>query len=278
VSSSVHLDLDLLTAIAKTVERVGTWAGFEWWALPDAVNEFSVAMKKQMDLRNEARNLDVFNRDFHGCDYVRFPKVLKAGRRVLIETLEEGESIKKSFKKDVEERRRLAVPLITVFLRMVFVHNLIHCDLHPGNRLVSKDGTLTILDAGIAASLGEEDRSNLRDLFGAVVMNRGREAGLMIVDRARVEKCKDREAFAKEIEGIVNRFHDLRKSGLTLGGVKIGALLGEVLSACRRHGVMLEPKMANVVLSTIVLEGVGRTMDPDLNLFEAAMPFLTMRK
>jgi aarF domain-containing kinase len=55
-------------------------------------------------------------------------------------------------------------------------------------------------------------------------------------------------------------------------------LLGEVLGVCRRHGVMLEPKMANVVLSTIVLEGVGRTMDPGLNLFKAAMPFVTMRK
>jgi len=66
--------------------------------------------------------------------------------------------------------------------------------------------------------------------------------------------------------------------GLTLGGIKIGVLLGEVLGVCRRHGVMLEPKMANVVLSTIVLEGVGRTMDPGLNLFKAAMPFVTMRK
>jgi predicted unusual protein kinase regulating ubiquinone biosynthesis (AarF/ABC1/UbiB family) len=81
---------------------------------------------------------------------------------------------------------------------MVFLNNLIHCDLHPGNILVTPSNKLVFLDAGIAARLGEEDQRNLRDLFRAVVMNEGKEAGRMIVDRARRERCEDREQVSRE--------------------------------------------------------------------------------
>lgn len=157
---------------------------------------------------------------------------------------------------------------------MVFTHSFIHCDLHPGNILVKSDGRLVFLDVGIVCELKENDRKNLRDLFKAVVFNQGYEAGLMIVDRAKREECEDKEKFAREIGKIIEEFHEQRSIGLTLGAVKIGSLLSRVLDLCRVHKVLLEPAMANVVLSTIVLEGVGRTLDPDLNLFKAATPFL----
>ena len=76
------------------------------------------------------------------------------------------------------------------------------------------------------------------------------------------------------VASIVEEFHDRRSKGLTLGAVKIGSLMGRVLELCRSHGVLLEPAMANVVLSTLVLEGLGRTLDPDLNLIDAALPFI----
>ena len=96
----------------------------------------------------------------------------------------------------------------------------------------------------------------------------------MIVGRAKRQKCRDPEGFAIKIGEIVSDFHSHRSIGLTLGAVKIGNLMSRVLELCRSHKVLLEPAMANVVLSTIVLEGVGRTLDPDMNLFKAAMPFL----
>jgi len=62
--------------------------------------------------------------------------------------------------------------------------------------------------------------------------------------------------------------------GLTLGAVRVGALLGQVLDLCRKYHVEIDPAMSSVVVSMLVLEGLGRSLDPDLNLMKAAMPFL----
>lgn len=142
--------------------------------------------------------------------------------------------------------------------------------------------TIVFLDAGIATSLQPNDRRNLRDLFKAVVLNDGYKAGSLMVERARYERCSSipggKHAFASGVSNIVSDFHDRRKQGLTLGAVRVGALLGRVLDLCRVYGVEIDPAMSSVVVSLLVLEGLGRSLDPELNLMKAAVPFLVGRK
>jgi aarF domain-containing kinase len=137
---------------------------------------------------------------------------------------------------------------------------------------------IVFLDAGIAVQLDEETKQNLLDLFRAVVLNDGKGAGRMMVERAKYERCSSVaggvESFSDGIGDIVSEFHDRRKEGLTLGAVRIGTLLTRVLDLCRIHGVEIDPAMANVIISTLVLEGLGRSLEPSLNLIDFAMPFI----
>jgi aarF domain-containing kinase len=170
---------------------------------------------------------------------------------------------------------------------MVFIDNFVHADLHPGNVLVrevpgqEEKYTIVFVDAGIAMSLNPNDQQNLLDLFKAVVLNDGYNAGALMVERARYERCSSipggKHAFASGIAEIVSEFHDRSKQGLTLGAVRVGSLLGRVLDLCRRYGVEIDPSMASVIVSMLVLEGLGRSLDPDLNLMKAAMPFILGR-
>jgi len=141
--------------------------------------------------------------------------------------------------------------------------------------------TIYLLDAGLSTSLDQQDQKNLRDLFKAVIMNNGRMAGQLMVERAQDQCCNNiegrKDAFTKGVGDIVADFHDRRKEGLTLNAVRIGDLLGRVLDLCRVYSVAIDPAMANVVLSTLVLEGLGRALDPDLNLIDIAMPFILGR-
>jgi hypothetical protein len=77
--------------------------------------------------------------------------------------------------------------------------------------------TIIFLDAGIATSLKPNDRKNLRDLFRAVVLNDGYNAGALMVERARYERCSSvpggKHAFASGVSNIVSEFHDRRKQG-----------------------------------------------------------------
>jgi len=274
---------------------------------PRAVRTFAAVMRDQVDLRIEGRNLDTFRQNFgrthggggatdptHGGDVVDFPRPVSGWvtAHVLVESLEEGTPVADYCTDDSERgrRRRAAVarPLLLSFLKMVFADNFVHCDLHPGNILVREvtgpDGgrrhAVVFLDAGLATSLGPGDRRNLMELFRAVVLDRGAEAGRLMVDRARYERCSDvpgcTEAFAAGVGGLVREFHASRQAegGLTLHNVKIGSLLGRMLDLCRVHGVEIDPGMANIVLSTLVLEGLGRSLDPELNLMDCAVPFV----
>jgi aarF domain-containing kinase len=137
---------------------------------------------------------------------------------------------------------------------------------------------IVFLDAGIATSLTPTDQQNLIDLFRAVLLDDGYEAGKLMVLRAKSERCSQVEggieAFAQGVADLVSEFHDRRKAGLTLGAVHIGSLLHRVLDLCRIHGVEIDPSMASIVLSTLVLEGLGRSLHPDLNLIDFAIPFV----
>ncbi len=141
--------------------------------------------------------------------------------------------------------------------------------------------TIVFLDAGIVTELKKQDQQNLKDLFKAVITNDGKEAGRLMISRAKYERCSQVEGgietFSKGIEDIVSEFHDRRKQGLTLGVVRIGTLLSRVLDLCRVHGVEIDPAMSNIVMSTLVLEGLGRTLDANLNLIDIALPFILGR-
>ena len=141
--------------------------------------------------------------------------------------------------------------------------------------------SIVFLDAGIVVSLSPDDKRNLFDLFRAVVFNNGNRAGRLMIERAKYERCSqnpsDIERFSEGIEEIVTEFHDRRKEGLTLGAVRIGVLLNRVLDLCRTYKVEIDPAMASVVISTLVLEGLGRSLSPDLDLLTFARPFLLLR-
>lgn len=215
-------------------------------------------------------------------------------------------------------RKKLASPLLRAFLKMVFIDNFVHwyelrntqlcffsllsqlafSDLHPGNILVQAEVTpeqkgwfatrgssirhkIVFLDAGIATSLSKDDQRNLIDLFRAVLLDDGDQAGRLMVERAKYERCSSIEggvdAFATGISELVSEFHDRRREGLTLGAVRIGSLLSRVLDLCRRYGVEIDPAMASIVVSTLVLEGLGRSLEPHLNLIDFAVPFVLGR-
>lgn len=307
----VDRDLALMQHIADFIEKSIPFEVVKMLSLPRAVSNFADVMSRQVDLRVEGDNLRTFRENFGCTGYskddvvsshppaITFPRPEPGwvAERVLVEE-HAGDAavpISRYLADDSPEglktREILAGPLLRSFLKMVFVDNFIHSDLHPGNVLVRAvpnksnpkrvNYTIVFLDAGIATSLQSNDKKNLRDLFKAVVLNDGYNAGILMVERARYERCTaipgGKHAFASGVADIVSEFHDRRKQGLTLGAVRVGALLGQVLDLCRRYSVEIDPAMSSVVVSMLVLEGLGRSLDPNLNLMKAAVPFLLGR-
>ncbi|KAJ9259754.1 hypothetical protein DTO212C5_8557 [Paecilomyces variotii] len=131
---------------------------------------------------------------------------------------------------------------------------------------------LIFVDTGLVTELNETNRRNFIDLFRAIAEFDGYKAGHLMVERCRQpEAVIDPEIFALKMQHLVL---GIKSRTFALGNVKIGDVLSEVLSMVRDHHVRLEGDFVNVVISVLLLEGIGRSLDPDLDLFKSALPIL----
>lgn len=125
---------------------------------------------------------------------------------------------------------------------------------------------LIFIDTGLVTELNDTNRRNFLDLFRAIAEFDGYRAGQLMVERCRTpEEVLDPEVFALKMQHLVL---SIKSRTFALGNVKIGDILSEVLSMVRGHHVRFEGDFVNVVISCLLLEGIGRSLNPDLDLFK----------
>ncbi len=131
---------------------------------------------------------------------------------------------------------------------------------------------IVFIDAGLVTTLDSGDRQNFLDLFRAVAEFDGYRAGQLMVERCRTpDLAIDTETFALKMQHIVL---NVKRKTFSLGQIKISDILTDVLKAVRQHHVKMEADFINTVISILLLEGIGRQLDPGLDLFKSALPIL----
>jgi aarF domain-containing kinase len=293
IKKRIVADTELLRTFAEMLEY--WFPSIQQISLLDSVEEFSRMMLEQVDMRTEARSLDRFRQNFNEenkgklydemllqgkiTNHVHFPAPYweYTNEDVLVETYTPGYLIRDYMvHADAQHKKEIAnIGLHTIF-KMIFLDNFIHADLHPGNIVllpaVSSKPHLAFIDAGLAVELKKEDRRNLVDLFKAVIINDGYAVGRLMIDRSRdASKVIDGDLFAHEMKAVVNEVHTV---GLDLGKISISNLLQRVLMLCYQHQVKLEPRYATVIIALGVVEGLGRQLDPDVDILKRAAPYV----
>lgn len=128
---------------------------------------------------------------------------------------------------------------------------------------------LLFIDTGLVTQLNDKNRRNFLDLFRAVAEFDGYKAGHLMVERCRQpEAVLDPEIFALKMQHLVL---GVKSRTFALGNIKIGDVLSQVLQMVREHHVRLEGDFVNVVISILLLEGIGRSLEPNLDLFKRSV-------
>lgn len=131
---------------------------------------------------------------------------------------------------------------------------------------------LIFIDTGLVTELNETNRKNFLDLFRAVAEFDGYKAGNLMCERCRQpDAVIDKEVFALKMQHLVL---GVKSQTLALGNLRIGDILEKVLDMVRSHHVRLEGDFVNVVISIFLLEGIGRTLDPNTDLLSSSLPIL----
>jgi aarF domain-containing kinase len=131
---------------------------------------------------------------------------------------------------------------------------------------------IVVIDAGLTTTLNSMNRTNFLDLFQAVAQFDGYRSGKLMVERCRSPNLAiDVETFALKMQHIVL---NVKRKTFSLGKIKISNILTDVLKAVRQHHVKMEADFINTVISMLLLEGIGRQLDPELDLFKSALPIL----
>ncbi|KAF5368444.1 hypothetical protein D9758_002279 [Tetrapyrgos nigripes] len=131
---------------------------------------------------------------------------------------------------------------------------------------------IVFIDAGLVTTLSSTNRRNFLDLFRALAEFDGYRTGQLMVERCRSpELAIDTETFALKMQHLIL---SIKRKTFSLGQIKISDILTEALKCVRQHRVKMEGDFINTVISILLLEGIGRQLDPDLDLFKSALPIL----
>jgi aarF domain-containing kinase len=289
VARVVQRDVDLLVFLGWALESL--IPPLRFLAVWETARNFSTFMTSQLDLRVEGNHLKRFRTTFAKNPDVTFPEPILSTETVLVETFEPGIVLSKVLALDHERipiklRHKMAEVGMKTFLEMVIVHNHTHGDLHPGNMFLRtippfdlehpekpvKFDKLVLVDAGLVTELQETDQNNFIALFEAVADGDGERAARLMVERSRdPTSCIDQEGFIEGMSEIVNQ---VKLDSFRLDKVQIGTVLEKVLNLVHKHQVRLEPNFTSLVVAIIVLEGVGRQLNPELDIFYSSLPML----
>ncbi|KAK7465364.1 hypothetical protein VKT23_005342 [Stygiomarasmius scandens] len=131
---------------------------------------------------------------------------------------------------------------------------------------------IVFIDAGLVTTLSATNRRNFLDLFRALAEFDGYRTGQLMVERCRSpELAIDTETFALKMQHLIL---SIKRKTFSLGQIKISDVLTEALKCVRQHHVKMEADFINTVISVLLLEGIGRQLDPGMDLFKSALPIL----
>jgi ubiquinone biosynthesis protein len=240
----------------------------------EALDEFGRAVFAQLDFRIEAQNNRRFRDNFKGHPDVVFPEVVGAlsGERILTMSYVAGTKIL-STAETRSDPKRVARLGLAMLMKMIFEDGFVHADLHPGNIFITPDDKLALLDLGLVGELDEPHRQGFSRLFAAWAQRDGDGMARVIhhLSTGSDQESADPERFER-LRAAVIEFVG-RYWGQRLGEVQVGRVLLDLLAIMRRHRVRVNASFTIVNIAIAVTEGIGKQLDPELDLMHEALPY-----
>lgn len=272
VADIIERDLRLLARLAQLFER---WFRHESQRLKprEVVAEYAKTIRRELNLMYEAANASQLRANFVDSDLIYVPKVYWQLTRRTVMVMERIEGIPI---RDVDalraagiDMRRLAHAGVTIFFTQAFRDGFFHADMHPGNVFVSPEGQYRAVDFGIMGSLGQADKRYLAENFLAFFERDYRRVAQAHVRAGWVPPDTDIADFEAAVRSVCEPIF-----ARPISEISFGALLLDLFRVARQFQMPVQPQLLLLQKTVFNIEGLGRQLYPQLDLWETAKPFL----
>jgi len=174
---------------------------------------------------------------------------------------------------DPQLQRDAALAALRALYTMLFDGGLVHCDLHPGNMLVTDEGKLVLIDVGYASQLDEDQQTAFAELFKAMALADADLVAQVVLQTAtRLPDRVNRDALVSDLATIVDRV-----AGRSAAEFNVAAFVTNLFAVQRRHRIVASPGFTMGIVALVMLEGVLKQLTPALDFQREAMPFVLGR-
>jgi ubiquinone biosynthesis protein len=271
IAGIIAKDLALMDAGAQLVELL--WADGKRLKPREVVAEFARHLEDELDLMREAANANQLRRNFAGSPLLAVPEVYWdwCSTQVMVMQRMQGTPVSA-----VDELRAQGVDIpklaragVEIFFTQVFRDGFFHADMHPGNILVTPEGQYVALDFGIMGTLTEVDKHYLACNFIAFFRRDYRRVAEAHVESGWAPPGTRVEEFETAIRAVCEPIFDK-----PLKEISFGKVLLRLFQTSRRFNIEIQPQLVLLQKTLLNIEGLGRELDPELDLWSTAKPFL----
>jgi len=267
----IEADLSLLHQAARIAkERV---RALDFIDTHELVDEFARSIRQELDYRLEARNAEIFRRNFAGHPHVKIPRVYWSYTRTRVLTLEylEGTQVADVDELDLtmDDRRQLAYLMTEAWMTMIFRHGFFHGDPHPANVLVlGRPDQIGLVDFGLAGKLTDSDISKATRLFIDAANENVDVLPKRLADLGVRYPPEREEQFVAELRELFYRYY-----GARLSDIDPLQVIREGFALIYRVNLKLPTRFLLVDRAVATLGSVGIELYPEFNVFEVAKPY-----
>jgi|SRR5580658_877333 ubiquinone biosynthesis protein len=271
VAEAFARDLDLLLWLA---ERIEAWRP-DWQRVHpiEIVRRLAQSVEFEMDLRLEAAAAAELAENFAGDEGFRVPRIdwSRTAQRLLTTERIHGIPIgdKEAILAAGIEPRDLVGKAAAAFFAMVFRDGFFHADLHPGNLFVAPDGAIIAVDFGIMGRLDRKHRYYLADMLLGFLTGNYRQVAEVHFDAGFVPAGESVEAFTQACRSIGEPLLER-----PLEQISVARLLSQLFRITRQFKMETQPQLLMLQKTMVLAEGLGRQLDPTVNMWELARPLI----
>ncbi|MDP5239071.1 ubiquinone biosynthesis regulatory protein kinase UbiB [Uliginosibacterium sp. 31-16] len=264
-------DLALMDSAALLIEKL--WRDGKRLKPRELVAEYARHLDDELDMMREAANCSQLRRNFADSPLLIVPAVHWdfCTRKVMVMQRMHGTPISQidALRAQGVDLKQLSHAGVEIFFTQVFRDGYFHADMHPGNILVTPQGQYVALDFGIMASLTDRDKSYLAQNFLAFFQRDYERVAQAHIDAGWVPAHVRVDEFETAIRAVCEPIFDR-----PLKDISFGKTLLRLFQTARRFEMEVQPQLAMLQKTLLNIEGLGRQLDPELDLWQTAKPFL----